>query len=123
MTYLRPGSDKHAPGVEETTVVFVVDAWNVATQDAAVGDAIAKAKAAVTAEERAQQELAAAEDSLTEAEQVRFSSTATCHCWQTAPSLPCMPSLSISSRSMRAAADWQTRWFTSQSSTACSACL
>ena len=72
MTYMRPGSGKHAPGVEETTVVYVVDAWKVATQDAAVGDAIAKAKAAVLAEEGAQHELAAAEDSLTEAEQVSW---------------------------------------------------
>ncbi|KAK9859788.1 hypothetical protein WJX84_005175, partial [Apatococcus fuscideae] len=69
MTYMQPGPEKHSPGFEETTVIYLVDAWKVATQDAAVGDAIAKAKAAVSAEERAQHELAAAEDSLTEAEQ------------------------------------------------------
>ncbi len=50
--------------------VFLVDAWNVATRDAAIGDAFAKAQATEAAEERAQHELTAAEDSLTEAEQV-----------------------------------------------------
>ena len=51
-------------------MVFVIDAWSVATRDAAIGDAFAKAKAAEAAEEQAQHELTAAEDSLTEAEQV-----------------------------------------------------
>lgn len=68
--YRRPeSSSKGIAGCTEHTVVYLVDAWSLATHDSEAEAQLQKAKSATETEERAKQELAQAEARLKELEE------------------------------------------------------